>query len=78
MSETRKQHYADLVHAREPSISNCIEFVDGVTIPVQCSSEILEQNKFYNGYKHDTTVNNVLAFAPDGKVIHAAINFPGS
>ena len=45
---------------------------------MQCSSEILEQNKFYNGYKHDTTVNNVLAFAPDGKVIHAAINFPGS
>ena len=75
MSETRKQHYADLVYAREPSISNCIGFVDGVAIPVQCSSEILEQNKFCNGYKHDTTVNNVLAFAPDGKVIHAAINF---
>lgn len=63
MSETRKQHYADLIHAREPSITNCIGFVDGVAIPVQCSSEILEQNKFYNGYKHDTTVNNVLAFA---------------
>ena len=67
-----------MIEYREPSIRNCIGFVDSIAIPVQGSSEITEQNKDYNGHKHDTNVNNVLAFAPTGKVIYAALNYPGS
>jgi len=32
----------------------------------------------YSGYHSDTMVNNLFAYAPDGKVIFCAINFPGS
>jgi hypothetical protein len=77
-NDEEKQYYASLIERREPSIKNCIGFVDGLSVACQCSSEITEQNKDYNGYKHDTSVNNVLAFAPTGKVIFASLNFPGS
>jgi len=77
-TDEEKEYYASLIARREPSIRNCIGFVDGVSIAVQCSSEVEAQNKDYNGYKHDTNVNNVLAFAPTGKVIYAALNYPGS
>lgn len=70
--------YAEIVRRREPLVDNVIGFVDGVATPVECSDDENEQNAYYNGYYHDTTVNNVFAFAPTGKVIHACINFPGS
>jgi hypothetical protein len=71
-------HLAALVSHREPRVNNTIGFVDGVSIPVQCTDEEEDQNAAYNGYHHDTMCNNVLAFAPTGKIIHACINFPGS
>ena len=77
-NDEEKEYYASLIAGREPAVRNCIGFVDGVSVPVQCSSEVEAQNKQYNGYRHDTHVNNVLAFAPTGKVIYAALNFPGS
>jgi hypothetical protein len=70
--------YAHMVNVREPRVNNIIGFVDGVAIPVQCSDDVFEQSAHYNGYYHDTTVNNVFAFAPNGKIIFAAINYPGS
>jgi hypothetical protein len=55
-----------------------IGFVDGVSIPVKCSDDLIEQNKYYNGYYKDTAINNVFAFAPTGKIIWAGFNYPGS
>ena len=37
-------------------------FTDGCSIPIQCSSDAIEQSKFYNGYQGDTMVNNVFCF----------------
>jgi hypothetical protein len=69
---------ASLVHNREPTVSDVIGFTDGCSIPIQCSSDPIEQAKFYNGYQSDTMVNNVFCFAPTGKIIYACTNFPGS
>jgi hypothetical protein len=77
-TDDEMHHFAALVSAREPKVRNIIGFVDGVSIPVQCSDEEEAQNAAYNGYHHDTMCNNVFAFAPTGKVIFACINFPGS
>ena len=68
-------HYASLVEQREPRVNNIIGFVDGVAIPVQCSEDDFERSAYYNGYYHDTTVNNVFAFSPTGKIIFACINY---
>ncbi len=52
--------------------------MDGVSLPTECTSEENEQNAMYDGYTCDTTVHNVLAYGPDGKVLLSALNFPGS
>ena len=77
-NELERQEYANIISKREPLIHNCIGFVDGVAIPIECSSDQDKQDVFYNGYHGDTMVNNVLAFAPTGNVIFVAINHPGS
>ena len=69
--------YASMVQRREPTISNVIGFVDGVALPICCNSDPDIQSRYYNGYHHDTTVNNVFAFAPTGKIIYASYNHPG-
>lgn len=69
---------AAMVQVREPLVDNVIGFADGFSIAIQCSRETFDQNAFYDGYLHDTMVNNVLIFSPEGKVISAAINYPGS
>lgn len=72
------RNYARMVNLREPEVDNVIGFVDGLAIYCECCDDPFQQNAQYNGYHHDTTVNNVFAFAPTGKVIFACINFPGT
>jgi hypothetical protein len=70
--------YAELVRRREPYVRGVIGFLDGLSLPIQCSSDEDEQNAFYNGYYHDTAVNNIFLFSPLGKILFASINCPGS
>lgn len=74
----KMEYYASLVARREPTITNVIGFVDGLSLPVQCSEDPETQSLMYNGYYHDTRCNNVLAFSPEGTIFYAAINYPGS
>ncbi len=68
----------NMVQLQEPEVDDIIGFMDGVSFLSECTDERIEQNNFYCGYDCDTTINNVFAFGPDGKVFFAAINFPGS
>lgn len=77
-TESEKGDYARLISSREPLIKNGIGFIDGLALRICCSSEINEQNAYYNGWHGDTYVNNVIVFSPKGKVIYAAINYFGS
>ena len=69
---------AHLVHLREPLIPNVAGFVDGCSMLIHCGSDLEIQNAYYDGLTHDTCVNNVFLFSPEGKILHAAFNFPGS
>jgi hypothetical protein len=72
------QQFASMIELREPSVTDVIGFMDGVSLTSECTDERLTQNAFYCGYSCDTMVNNVFAFGPDGKVFFCAINYPGS
>lgn len=74
----KMEQFAAMINAREPLVDDVIGFMDGVSIPTECTAEENEQNAMYDGYTCDTTVNNVLAYGPDGKVFLSALNFPGS
>jgi hypothetical protein len=67
-----------MVNHWEPAISDVIGFMDGVSFTPECTSERVTQNAFYCGYDCDTTVNNVFAYFPDGKVFFCTLNYPGS
>jgi hypothetical protein len=74
----RMEIFARLVNLREPTIDDVIGFLDGMTIPVQCSDDPIIQNSFFNGYHQDTMVNNIFLFSPEGKILFACFNAPGS
>ena len=39
-----KQELATMIQNRETTITNCIGFIDGFSIPIQCSSDPVEQS----------------------------------
>lgn len=51
---------------------------DGLKLYLEQSGDTVIQNIFYNGWKHDHYVGNVLVFAPSGLIIACAMNAPGS
>jgi hypothetical protein len=77
-NQAKMRKFAALVQLRAPIVPDVIKFMDGVSIPAECTDECIKQNAFYCGYDCNTMVNNVFAYGPDGKVFFAAINFPGS
>ena len=77
-SPEKMQQFALMVNHWEPTISDVIGFMDGISFTSECTSECITQNAFYCGYDCDTTVNNVFAYGPDGKVFICAINYPVS
>ena len=77
-SAEKMRRFARMVQSREPLVDDIIGFMDGVSIPAECTDERFEQNVFYCGYDCDTMVNNVFVYGPDGKLFFAAVNFPGS
>jgi hypothetical protein len=69
---------AALVHDREPLLEHTFGFVDGLNLPVEEPQSVNKQNANYNGWKSACFASNVLAYSSTGKVIFAAINYPGS
>ena len=60
----------NLATLREPLVRNVVGYVDGCSIKIECTSEPDIQNACYDGF--------TFLFLPEGKILFAAINFPGS
>ncbi len=68
-----------LILQREPTLHvEAFGFIDGCSFPCSTHSSVDEQNAYYNGWKSGTFVNNVFVFSPEGRIIFASINAPGS
>lgn len=44
-ADEEKERLAAMVHTRKPTVTDVIGFTDGLSFPVQCSSDIIEQSK---------------------------------
>jgi hypothetical protein len=77
-NKDKMQQLSQLANVYEPTVTDVIGFMDGVSFTSKCTSEKIQRNVFYCGYDCHTRVNNVFAYGPDGKVFFYAINFPGS
>ena len=59
-------------------ILDVVGMIDGRNMISLHPPTLLEQNRYYNGWTGDVNRNVVLLWTPDGKIINAAVNTPGS
>ncbi|GLE03372.1 hypothetical protein PINS_up012262 [Pythium insidiosum] len=77
-NEETFKDYASMIELRHPSLENAFCFVDGLNIPVATSLHENVQNAYYNGWTCSHYCSCVFAFAPNGRIIFASLNAPGS
>ncbi|ETI33701.1 hypothetical protein F443_19628 [Phytophthora nicotianae P1569] len=75
---TKFAYYAELIAARHPSLHGAFCSIDGVKIPVAESLDEGTQNSRYNGWTCSQYCSSVFVFAPDGAILCALLNAPGS
>ena len=72
------QHFSDVITAYEPAIKGVFGFVDGVYFRCSDPPDELTQNAYYNSWRSYCSITNVLVFSPDGCIMWARYNMPGS
>jgi hypothetical protein len=75
---TQMQEFAATVALREPNLPQVFGFIDGLNLPIQEPADPDQQNPYYNSWKGEHTVANVICWTPDGCIAWANINAPGS
>jgi len=76
--ELRIQSFCSLINAKEPGFSNAFGFVDVLDSSLQNHWNYDIQNAYYNEWKCKCFASQVLVWGPDGCVIYAHFNTPGS
>ncbi|RPB04719.1 hypothetical protein L873DRAFT_1833053 [Choiromyces venosus 120613-1] len=70
--------YSSCIQRRHPLLEHAIGFIDGCHLPIAAAANNDLQNAYYNGWCSAHFTSNIFVFAPDGTIIHATINAPGS
>lgn len=76
--QAKLEKYVGSIARLYPSLTNVAYVGDGLKILIEKSSDNVKQNAFYNGWKCDHFITNLFIFAPDGTIIAAILNCPGS
>ncbi|KAG9127265.1 hypothetical protein FRC07_015077 [Ceratobasidium sp. 392] len=77
-SRLRMDYYSTIIHARHPLVEGAFGFMDGLSLPVSVSADPELEKATYNGWLHTHKISNIFVFAPDGTIIAATLNAPGS
>ncbi|KAF7375533.1 hypothetical protein MSAN_00441500 [Mycena sanguinolenta] len=72
------QSYNNLIVTRHPLLTGAFASIDGLNLPVQTANDPEIENATYNGWLCEHFVSSVLVFSPEGTIIAAKINAPGS
>jgi hypothetical protein len=72
------QQYQMNIVAKYPALQDVYCFADGLKIDLQSTSNFVAQAIHYNGWTHGHYITNIFIFVPDGTLIGAAVNYPGS
>ena len=74
------QEFIELISHKHPLLGDEKVWgtMDGLKLYIQSSGDDKVQSMFYNGWKCDHFVTNVLLFAPDGTIADGVYNCPGS
>jgi DDE superfamily endonuclease len=77
-SPDKIQEYKAMVSARHPLLHDVWCTMDGLKLKIQSPPDKIVQNRFYNGWQHDTYITGVFVFCPDGTIPICTFNIPGS
>ncbi|KAI7943600.1 hypothetical protein MJO28_011128 [Puccinia striiformis f. sp. tritici] len=77
-TESKARRHSMTIEKKFPRLTKCIGFLDGLNLPVLVSGDEDIQNAYYNGWTCSHYCSCVLAFAPDGTIMYAILNAPGS
>ena len=69
--------YSTMIQFRQPGLSYCFGFTDGLGLRVQEFGDPFKQNAYFSSWKQVVLCNNVFVFVPDGRIVFACINAPG-
>ncbi|KAE9383641.1 hypothetical protein BT96DRAFT_1027124 [Gymnopus androsaceus JB14] len=72
------QANSDLITARHSQLEGGFGSIDGLSLPTEVSDDVEMENATYNGWKSEHRINNVFVFSPQGLIIDASLNAPGS
>jgi hypothetical protein len=61
-----------MIRLRHPLLKN------GLNLPIAVSSDVVLQNAYYNGWTCEHYCSSVFGCAPDGRMVYASLNAPGS
>ena len=75
---TKLQQCMAAIEAKHPALKNVAYTGDGLKILLQKAGDEQTQEAFYNGWKSGHYISNVFVFAPDGTIVMAMVNCPGS
>jgi hypothetical protein len=67
-----------LTRLRHPLLTDVFAVADGLKLYFQQCDGLDEESMYYNGWKHDHFITNVLVFSIDGRMIATVMNAPGS
>ena len=70
--------FASMISARQPELQGVFGFVDGLNLAIFKPPYGEEQNAYYNGWLGGCYASSIFVFAPDGTIIWATVNWPGS
>ena len=72
------QQYMTAIETKHPALKKVAYTGDGLKILLQKAGDEQTQEAFYNGWKSGHYISNVFVFAPDGTIVMAMVNCPGS
>ncbi|KAF9484657.1 hypothetical protein BDN70DRAFT_825117 [Pholiota conissans] len=72
------QFNSSLISARHPRLSGAFGSIDGLNLPTQTSNDPDIENATYNGWLSEHFISSVIVFSPEGLILDANVNAPGS
>ncbi|KAF9480326.1 hypothetical protein BDN70DRAFT_832907 [Pholiota conissans] len=69
---------SELICYRHPRLSGAFASIDGLNLPTQTSNDPDIENATYNGWLSEHYISSVIVFSPEGIILDANFNAPGS
>ncbi|KJA13320.1 hypothetical protein HYPSUDRAFT_1079676 [Hypholoma sublateritium FD-334 SS-4] len=72
------QNHNNLITSRHPRLLGAFASIDGLNLPTQTSNDPDVENSTYNGWLSEHYISSVIVFSPEGLILGANFNAPGS